>query len=94
MFRSNELTGVKCIALLLNYFHANLKLERTERKEGRVKRVYEKARTPLARVLERAEVCGKTKERLRQEKSQLNPFALKAEVERGLTEIEGLRSKN
>ena len=79
---------------LLNCFHANLKLERTERKDGRVKRVYEKARTPLARVLECVEVCGKTKERLRQQKKKLNPFALKAEVERRLKEIESLRSKN
>jgi hypothetical protein len=79
---------------LLNCFHANLKLQRTERKDGRVKRVYDKARTPLARVLECAEVCGKTKERLRQQKRNLNPFALKAEVERRLKEIESLRSKN
>jgi len=79
---------------LLNCFHANLKLERTERKEGRVKRVYGKARTPLARVLECTEVSGKTKERLREQKSKLNPFALKAEVERKLKEIEALRSKN
>jgi hypothetical protein len=79
---------------LLNCFHANLKLERTERKDGRVKRVYQKARTPLARVLECVEVCGKTKERLRQQKKKLNPFALKAEVERRLKEIESLRSKN
>ena len=79
---------------LLNCFHANLKLERTERKEGRVKRVYGKARTPLARVLERTEVCGKTKEQLREQKSKLNPFALKAEVERRLKEIQALRSKN
>ena len=79
---------------LLNCFHANLKLERTERKDGRVKKVYEQARTPLARVLECVEVCGKTKERLRQQKRKLNPFALKAEVERRLKEIESLRSKN
>ena len=59
----------------------------------RVKRVYEKARTPLARVLECAEVCGKTKEQLREQKRQLNPFALKAEVEKRLNEIESLRSK-
>jgi hypothetical protein len=78
---------------LLNCFHANLKLERTERKDGQVKRVYEKARTPLARVLECAEVCGKTKEQLREQKRQLNPFALKAEVEKRLKEIESLRSK-
>jgi hypothetical protein len=79
---------------LLNCFHANLKLERTERKDGRIKRVYQKARTPLARVLECVEVCGKTKERLRQQKRELNPFALKAEVDRRLKEIESLRSKN
>jgi hypothetical protein len=78
---------------LLNCFHANLKLERTERKDGRVKKVYEKPRTPLARVLESQEVCEKTKERLSQEKRKLNPFALKAEVERRLKEIEGLRSR-
>jgi hypothetical protein len=79
---------------LLNCFHANLKLERTERKEGRIKKVYEEARTPLARVLESAEVCEKTKERWRAQKSKLNPFALKAEVERRLKEIQSLRSKS
>jgi hypothetical protein len=79
---------------LLNCFHANLKLERTERKEGRIKKVYEEARTPLARVLESAEVCEKTKERWREQKSKLNPFALKAEVERCLKEIQSLRSKS
>lgn len=58
-----------------------------------MKKVYEKARTPLARVLECAEVCDQTKERLRQQKRQLNPFALKAEVERRLKEIESLRRR-
>jgi hypothetical protein len=78
-------------AQLLNYFHANLKLERTERKEGQLKKIYQAARTPLARVLDCAQVCGKVKERLRQQKSRLNPFALKAEVERKLKVIAGLR---
>jgi len=78
-------------AQLLNYFHANLKLERTERKDGQIKKSYQAARTPLARVLDCAQVCGKTKERLRQQKSRLNPFALKAEVDRRLKDIEGLR---
>jgi hypothetical protein len=77
-------------AQLLNYFHANLKLERTERKEGQLKKIYQAARTPLARVLDCAHVCGKVKERLRQQKSRLNPFALKAEVERKLKVIAGL----
>jgi len=78
-------------AQLLNYFHANLKLERTERKDGQLKKTYQAARTPLARVLDCAQVCPKIKERLRQQKNQLNPFVLKAEVDRRLKVIEGLR---
>jgi hypothetical protein len=69
---------------LLNYFHASLKLERKERSQGRLKRIYGAAQTPLARVLSSAEVPPPTKRRLEQEKSRLNPFALKLEVERGL----------
>src|SRR2546423_9226234 len=61
-------------AQLLNYFHANLKLERTERKDGQLKKTYQAARTPLARVLDCAQVCPKIKERLRQQKNQLNPL--------------------
>jgi hypothetical protein len=81
-------------AQLLNYFHASLKLERTERKEGRLTRIYPPARTPLERVLDCAEVCDKVKERLRQHKNRLNPFALNAEVDRRLKEIERMRRPN
>ena len=76
---------------LLNYFHASLKLERKERPEGRIRRIYGDAQTPLARVLASGEVTGATKQRLRQEKSGLNPFALKAVVARGLKVIGTLR---
>ena len=76
---------------LLNYFHANLKLERTERKDGQLKKIYQPARTPLERVLDCPQVCEKVKDRLRQHKSRLNPFALKAEVDRRLKFIEGVR---
>jgi len=76
---------------LLNYFHASLKLERKERKEGRVKRIYGDAQTPLARVLASAEVTSQTKRRLMQEKARLNPFALKQVVTRSLKEIASLR---
>ena len=79
---------------LLNCFHANLKLERTERKDGRIKSVLRKSADALGASAGDVEVCGKTKERLRQQKRKLNPFALKAEVERRLKEIESLRSKN
>ncbi len=76
---------------LLNYFHASLKLERKERKAGRVKRIYGAAQTPLARVLASVQVTPQTKRRLEQEKAGLNPFALKREVARSLKEIASLR---
>ena len=76
---------------LLNYFHASLKLERKERSEGRLKRIYGAAQTPLARVLASPEVTPQTKLRLQQEKSRLNPFALKREVNRSLKTIASMR---
>ncbi len=76
---------------LLNYFHASLKLERKERVEGRVRRVYGDAQTPLARVLASAEVSASTKRRLEQEKARRNPFALKQMVGRSLKEIASKR---
>jgi hypothetical protein len=76
---------------LHNYFHASLKLERKERQAGRVRRIYGAAQTPLARVLASAQVTAQTKQRLRQEKASLNPFALKQAVDRSLKEIASLR---
>jgi hypothetical protein len=76
---------------LLNYFHASLKLERKERVEGRLKRVYGAAQTPLARVLASPEVTPQTKQRLARDKARLNPFALKREVDRTLKTIASMR---
>jgi len=76
---------------LLNYFHASLKLERKERVQGQLKRIYGAAQTPLARVLASSEVTPQTKRRLEKEKARLNPFALKREVERRLKIIASMR---
>lgn len=76
---------------LLNYFHASLKLERKERQDGRLKRIYGDAQTPLARVLASAQVTPQSKRRLEQEKARLNPFALKREVDRSLKIIAAMR---
>jgi len=46
---------------LLNYFHASLKLESKEKKDGRVRRTYGEAQTPLAWVLASAQVSQGTK---------------------------------
>lgn len=76
---------------LLNYFHATLKLERKERKDGQLKRIYGPAQTPLARVLASPQVTSQTKRRLEREKAALNPFALKRELTRSLKVIASLR---
>jgi hypothetical protein len=78
---------------LLNFFHASLKLESKEKKDGRVRRMYGEAQTPLARVLASAQVSQGTKVRLRAEKGRLNPFALKQEVSLGLKAIAALRQE-
>jgi hypothetical protein len=78
---------------LLNYFHASLKLDHKERSGGKVRRIYGAAQTPLARVLASAEVSAATKDRLRREKAQLNPFALKQTVARSLKAIAAIRRR-
>src|SRR5580658_7068351 len=78
---------------LLNFFHASLKLESKEKKDGRVRRIYGEAQTPLARVLASAQVSPGTKVRLRAEKGRLNPFALKQEVALGLKAIAAMRQE-
>jgi hypothetical protein len=84
----------KAYGPLRNFFHASLKLERKEPTPGvpgRLKRVYGKAQTPLNRVLASEQVSAKTKQRLKQEKARLNPFALQKFVAQGLKEIAAVR---
>jgi hypothetical protein len=77
---------------MLNYFHASLKLEKKERTpEGKIRRIYKQAQSPLERVLASPEVKAATKVQLRAEKARLNPFALKREVDRQLQEIAAMR---
>jgi hypothetical protein len=79
---------------LLNYFHASLKLESKQRIDGKLRRVYGEAQTPLARVLASAAVSAATKEGLRQNKAGLNPFALKLAVTKSMKEIESMRRQH
>lgn len=77
---------------MLNFFHASLKLDHKERTaEGKMRRVYPKAQTPLRRVLASPEIAESTKVALRAQRAGLNAFALKAEVDRQLREIATLR---
>lgn len=85
----NDLVKGAC-GQLLNFFHASLKLERKERCQGRLKRIYGPAQTPFARVLASAEVSEQTKRKLRETKARLNPFELKAQVDRRLRQIQAM----
>jgi hypothetical protein len=76
---------------LLNYFHASLKLESKERVDGKIRRIYGAAQTPLARVLASTEVTEATKERLAHHKASLNPFALKRTVTQSMKAISAMR---
>ena len=77
---------------MLNFFHASLKLEKKERTEtGKMRRTYPKAQTPLQRVLDSPDVAESAKALLRAEKTRLNAFALKREVDQQLRQIAALR---
>jgi len=77
---------------MLNFFHASLKLHRKERTaEGKLRRIYPKAQTPLQRVLESPEIAESTKALLRVEKAGLNASALKEQIDRQIREIETVR---
>jgi hypothetical protein len=79
---------------LRNYFHASFKLKSNKRTDGKLRRVYGEAQTPLARVLASAEVSAATKEALRQKKAKANPFALKLAVNQYMKEIETIRRRH
>ena len=64
------------LRLYFNFFQATMKLERKERINGKVKRVYTEAKTPYQRVLEHKDILEKNKEKLRRQYKSLNPAKL------------------
>ena len=76
---------------LLNLWLPTMKLEKKERVGSKTVRHYGPTQTPLARVLACAEVTAATKARLRAEQANLNPFAVRREVDRQLKAIEAQR---
>jgi hypothetical protein len=73
---------------LLNFFLPTMKLESKRREGSKVLRQYGPAQTPLARVLESSTVSQQKKDQLLALRAQLNPFALRREVERQMKAIE------
>lgn len=68
-----------------NFFQATLRLERKERVNGKVKRIYPKAKAPYQRVLEHKDIPEKNKEKLRKQYKTLNPAKLLRAIQ-GITD--------
>ena len=71
------------LRLYKNFFMPNVKLidkKRTGRHGEKIKKIYDKAKTPYQRVLECDQINKEIKERLRKEYKQLNPAALRRAI--------------
>jgi len=77
------------LRLWMNFCQASVKLKSKERKGSRIVRKYEKAQTPLDRVLASAHVTEETKTTLRAQRATLDPFVLAAKIE---SKLDGIRS--
>lgn len=74
-------------SLFQNHFMPTMKLQHKERIGAKYKKKYEAPKTPYERVLESNYVADTSKEKLRAIHEPLNPFTLKQEIEKKLTEI-------
>ena len=72
---------------LQNFFLPTFKLKEKLRIGSRIKKTYDKPKTPYQRVMESEAVNKGEKETLRQRKTQLDPFELKAGLEDKLKEF-------
>lgn len=70
-----------------NYFTPVMKLVSKERKDGKVRKAYDKPASPCDRLLACEKVSEATKQQLRKKRGELDPIELAEEVERRLSEI-------
>jgi hypothetical protein len=68
-----------------------MKLQSKRREGSKTIRVYDRAATPLQRVLARPEVSPAQKIQLRQLHASLNPFSLRRQIDKTLKEINAIR---
>lgn len=79
--------------LLQNHFCPTLKLEEKSRVGAKIRRAYGKAMTPCERALRSRQVDKATKQRLRKEMKELDPFELKAQIEAQLRRVFDLKRR-
>lgn len=70
------------LRLYTNFFLPTMKLKMKERVGSRVKKRYDRARTPYQRVLDAPQVTRQQKQLLRSKYATLNPAALKRKIDR------------
>lgn len=85
----NALYAVYC--LYFNHFLPVTKLLRTERQGSRLKKIYDKPKTPYQRVLDAPEVAEADKVKLRRAHAKLDVLALKTQVDRKLADLKPTR---
>ena len=73
--------------LYKNFFSPVIKLVLKERLDGRTRRVYDKPRTPYARLMETTELSKNNREELRRIYLSLNPAELKRNIDRKLDNL-------
>ena len=75
---------------LHNYFMPQMKLISKDRVGSKVRKKYDKPKTPYQRLLEDPSVSEAVKEHLRQTKAKMNPFKLQAELQEKLASFHKL----
>lgn len=70
----------RILRLYANFFQPVMKLKQKMRIGSKVKKTYDEARTPYQRLLESPYLEEESKQRLREQYSQLNPAALKRKI--------------
>lgn len=77
----------KELRLYINFFQPSQQLQEKVRVGSKIKRKYDKAKTPYQRVLESKDISEEVKQKLREQYKQLNPFALKRAIDRKLDRL-------
>jgi hypothetical protein len=80
------------VRLYVNYFQPSFKLRSKTREGAKVKKLYHKPATPCERLLEHASVAEAVKEKLRAERSQLDPLELLHRIREGQAALAALVS--
>lgn len=65
---------------LLNFFHPSVRLETKERLGAKIKKTWDKPKTPYQRLLESEVLSSEQKAELKQRSQKLNPFVLQFKV--------------